>query len=188
MNYFYAYLSTDKEKDQILHSIKEIPENRIYIDEEGQQEDEAWKHLITKLKANDILLIPSIDKISSEDKSLKQKLLTVKDLHAQLLTLDEEDLDIDTLLLLIDFVESGRKKRVKKLQKEGINKALEKKYKGEGAFGRPRIHLPDDFGENIKKIMRKEMSHDAYRAQLGFKRSTYYKLVKEEKESWTKGK
>ena len=188
MEYFYAYLPKEKKRDLIVNSLEGMPSCRIFIDDQEDQDDKKWNILINKLKENDKLKIPSIDCISSEELSLKVKLKTLKDLHAQLLTLNDEDLDIDTLLQLIDFVEISRKKRVKKLQREGIDKALEKKYKGEGAFGRPRIKLPDDFGENIKKIMRREMSHDEYRTKLGIKRSTYYKLVKEEKESWTKDK
>lgn len=32
--------------------------------------------------------------------------------------------------------------------------------------------------------MRKEMKHEDYQKQLGFKRSTYFKMVKEVRDSW----
>ena len=44
--------------------------------------------------------------------------------------------------------------------------------------------LPDDFEDNIRKIMRKEMKHEDYQQQLGFKRSTYFKMVKELRDGW----
>ena len=184
MEYFYAYLPNKNEKEHILNSLN-FKKNQIYIDD-TENDDIKWNDLIKKLKNNDKLLIPSIDCISSEEVSLKDKLQTLKDIHAQLLTIDDEDLDVDVMLQLMDFIEVSRKNRARKLQRAGIDKALEKKYKGEGRFGRPRIKVPDDFEENIKRIMRKELSHDAYRAQLGMKRSTYYKIVKEVRDSWIK--
>lgn len=182
MEYFYAYLPNENERNEIINSLN-LKKNQIYIDEK-ENDDIKWNDLIKKLKDNDKLLIPSIDSISSEEVSLKDKLQTLKELHAQLLTMEDGNLDVEVLLQLMDFIELSRRNRVKKRQKEGIHKALEKKYKGEGQFGRPRVQVPDDFEENIKKIMRKELSHDTYRAQLGMKRSTYYKMVKEVKDSW----
>lgn len=183
MDYFYAYLPEKKDKETIVGCL-DFPETQVFIDEDD--DNKMWQDLITKLKDSDSIIIPSIDQISSEEITLKEKLKTMQELHAQLLTMDEEDLDIELLLQLMEFMETSRKKRVKRLQREGIDKALEKKYKGEGQFGRPRIKLPDDFEDNIRKIMRKELSHDTYRAKLGMKRSTYYKLVKEVRDSWIK--
>lgn len=183
MEYFYAYLPEKKDKDSIM-GVLDFPENQVFIDED--EEDIMWQNLLNKLKDSDSIVIPSINQISSEEITLKEKLLTLQELHAQLLTLDEEDLDISLLLQLMEFIEMSRRKRAKKLQREGIEKALKKKYKGQGQFGRPRVKIPDDFEENVKRIIRKEMSHDTYRAQLGMKRSTYYKLVKEVRESWIK--
>ena len=182
MEYFYAYLPNKNDKETVLNSLN-LKKNQIYIDD-TENDDIKWNDLIKKLKNDDKLLVPSIDCISSEEVSLKDKLQTLKDIHAQLLTIDDEDLDVDVMLQLMDFIEVSRRNRVRKLQREGIDKALEKKYKGEGRFGRPRIKVPDDFEENIKRIMRKELSHDAYRAQLGMKRSTYYKYVKLFKDRW----
>ena len=184
MEYFYAYLPNKNDKEAVLNSLN-LKKNQIYIDD-TENDDIKWNDLIKKLKNNDKLLVPSIDCMSSEDVSLKDKLQTLKAIHAQLLTMDEEDVDVDIMLQLMEFIEVSRRNRVRKLQREGIDKALEKKYKGEGRFGRPRVQVPVDFEENIKKIMRKELSHDAYREQLGMKRSTYYKVVKEVKDSWIK--
>ena len=182
LKYFYAYLPNKKEN--VLNSLN-LKKNQIFIDD-TDADDIEWNALIKKLKESDMLLIPSIESMSSEEVSLKDKLQTLKDIHAQLMTIKNEDLDVDVMLQLMDFIEVSRRNRVRKLQREGIDKALEKKYKGEGRFGRPRIKVPDDFEENIKRIMRKELSHDAYRAQLGMKRSTYYKIVKEVRDSWIK--
>ena len=93
-------------------------------------------------------------------------------------------MNTEQMLNLIDFVRDTQRKQIYDKQMEGIQRALEKKRKGEGDYGRPKITLPADFEANIKRIMRKEMKHEDYREKLGFKRSTYFKFVKDLKDSW----
>ena len=102
MEYFYAYLPNKNEKENVLNSLN-LKKNQIYIDD-TENDDIKWNDLIKKLKDNDKLLVPSIDCISSEEVSLKDKLQTLKDIHAQLLTIDDEDLDVDVMLQLMDFI------------------------------------------------------------------------------------
>ena len=97
---------------------------------------------------------------------------------------EQRSVDLEQMLQLIDFVTGTIRKRNYALQLEGIQKALEKKRNGEGSYGRPKMVLPQDFEENIRKIMRKEMKHEDYQKQLGFKRSTYFKMVKELRDGW----
>ncbi len=127
MEYFYAYLPNKNDKETVLNSLN-LKKNQIYIDD-TENDDIKWNDLIKKLKNDDKLLVPSIDCISSEEVSLKDKLQTLKDIHAQLLTIDDEDLDVDVMLQLMDFIEVSRRNRVRKLQREGIDKALEKNIK-----------------------------------------------------------
>ena len=127
MEYFYAYLPNKNDKETVLNSLN-LKKNQIYIDD-TENDDIKWNDLIKKLKNDDKLLVPSIDCISSEEVSLKDKLQTLKDIHAQLLTIDDEDLDVDVMLQLMDVIEVSRRNRVRKLQREGIDKALEKNIK-----------------------------------------------------------
>ena len=180
MNYFYAYLPENQISKKAVFMKQSV--DHVYID--SMNSNEHWNELVHSVKRNDRIIIPAIEYLSSEEITLKQRLKKLKELEVLLSTLDEKDVDADLLLALIEFVENSRKKRTKQLQMVGIEKALEKKYKGEGNFGRPKVYKPEDFGENLRKIMRKELSHDSYREQLGMKRSTYYKLVKEERDSW----
>lgn len=180
MNYFYAYLPTEEEKNQI-RNISQCDSSHVFFDD---IEDRAiWNRLINKIKKKDNVYIPSIDKFSYEEIDLKEKLETLKKLHVHLLNLENKEIDIDLILEVMNFVEASKKERVKRLQRVGIDRALEKKYKGEGNFGRPKTHLPADFIENIQKITNKEMTHEAYREMIGMKRSTYYKHVREVKEA-----
>ena len=98
--------------------------------------------------------------------------------------LNGTSLNLEQLLSVINFVKTTQRKQVHEKQMEGIQKALENKKNGKGEYGRPKITLPSDFEDNIKKIMRKEMRHEDYREKLGLKRSTYFKFVKDLKDSW----
>lgn len=178
MNYFYARLSNNSEKEEFISLNSSCLQVLIDIND-----NIMWKNLIRILDGKDNVYIPSIDKFSYEEIDLKEKLETLKKLHVHLLNLENKEIDIDLILEVMNFVEASKKERVKRLQRVGIDRALEKKYKGEGNFGRPKTHLPADFIENIQKITNKEMTHEAYREMIGMKRSTYYKHVREVKEA-----
>ena len=135
-------------------------------------------------KQSDILYIQDIAHLASEVQELKHRLSTLQKSGVCVRLRDERSVDLEQMLQLIDFVTGTIRKRNYALQLEGIQKALEKKRNGEGSYGRPKMVLPQDFEENIRKIMRKEMKHEDYQKQLGFKRSTYFKMVKELRDGW----
>ncbi|RGB65540.1 MULTISPECIES: hypothetical protein [unclassified Amedibacterium] len=178
MNYFYAYIPDHKQQDAILQSVH-LSEKQVYIDE--NREDKNWKDLLSKIKKEDTVFIPSIEMLSFDEEELKNKLETVKNRKIQLTCLDKKTIDATLLLELIEFLNFSRRNKARELQRVGIEKALEKKYKGEGRFGRPRVVRPDDFEYQLDRIFNKELTHESYREELGMKRSTYYKLVHEYK-------
>lgn len=178
MEYFYAFLPDGSQQNEVLKSVP-LSKERIYVDHEN--DDTNWLHLMRDIKKNDRVIIPSIEMLSSEENKIKEKLETIRDLHLQLFSIDKKQIDVILLLDFMKFVNNTRKKKAKELQRIGIEKALEKKQKGEGNFGRPKIKRPDDFEANLDRIFKKEMTHELYRNRLGMKRSTYYKLVHEYK-------
>lgn len=178
MEYFYAFLPDGLQQNEVLKSVP-LSKERIYVDYEN--DDTNWLHLMRDIKKNDSVIIPSIEMFSSEEIKIKEKLEMIRDLQLQLFSLDKKQIDVILLLDFMRFVSNTRKKKAKELQRIGIERALEKKQKGEGNFGRPRIKRPDDFEANLDRIFKKEMTHELYRSKLGMKRSTYYKLVHEYK-------
>ncbi|MCR0204657.1 recombinase family protein [[Clostridium] innocuum] len=185
MKYFYAYATTEAECEAIhtivLHSELNIQEAFIYIDNNRY---DAWEQLIAKLEMKDELYVYRLSAIAADGNTLFVHLTHLKDRDITIRLLDDSDLNLEQILNLIDFVRNTQRKQIYDKQMEGIQRALEKKRKGEGDYGRPKITLPADFEANIKKIMRKEMKHEDYREKLGFKRSTYFKFVKDLKDSW----
>ena len=185
MKYFYAYATTDAECEAIhtivLHSDLNIQEAFIYIDNNRY---DAWEQLMATLEMKDELYVYRLSAIAEDGNTLFVHLTHLKDRDITIRLLDDSDLNLEQILNLIDFVRKTQRKQIYDKQMEGIQRALEKKRKGEGDYGRPKITLPADFEVNIKKIMRKEMKHEDYREKLGFKRSTYFKFVKDLKDSW----
>ena len=185
MKYFYAYATTDAECEAIhtivLHSDLNIQEAFIYIDNNRY---DAWEQLMATLEMKDELYVYRLSAIAADGNTLFVHLTHLKDRDITIRLLDDSDLNLEQILNLIDFVRKTQRKQIYDKQMEGIQRALEKKRKGECDYGRPKITLPADFEVNIKKIMRKEMKHEDYREKLGFKRSTYFKFVKDLKDSW----
>ncbi len=185
MKYFYAYATTEAECEAI-HSIVSnsdlnIQEAFIYIDNNRY---DAWEQLFSKLEMKDELYVYELSSIAEDGNTLFVHLTHLKDKSVTIKLLDGSDLNTEQMLDLIGFVRETQRKQIYDKQMEGIQRALEKKRKGEGDYGRPKITLPADFEDNIKRIMRKEMKHEDYREKLGFKRSTYFKFVKDLKDSW----
>lgn len=182
MNYFYVYSkNADKLIENYCFQNYEIQKNNIYID---QKDDANWCLLEDRIHTGDSLYICGISHIASDVSCLLHHIQFLLKKGIDLKLLDNSPLNIPQLIEAINFVKESNYNSRHEKQMEGIKRALEKKRNGKGKYGRPKIIIPDDFEDNIKKIMLKQMRHEEYRAQLGFKRSTYFKFVKDVKEAW----
>ena len=185
MEYFYALTENQNDIISMCEDQLKLKEQQVFIDHENTAYSKEWKELMETLKEFDKLYVPSFTMFSPDEIELKVRLEKLKEIRAQLYLMDEKhDIDIDVLLDILDYVETSKKARLAVKQREGIQKALEKKHLGEGSYGRPRLNLPNDFEETQKKILRKEMNHETYRTKIGMKRSTYYKYVKKIRDRW----
>lgn len=82
------------------------------------------------------------------------------------------------LIELLDEYGKLIRSTYKDRQSEGIRKALENKYSGKGAYGRPRVELPSDFSEKIQELMRNNEGFSEYRKEINMAKSTFYKYAK----------
>ena len=119
------------------------------------------------LEMKDELYVYRLSAIAADGNTLFVHLTHLKDRDITIRLLDDSDLNLEQILNLIDFVRKTQRKQIYDKQMEGIQRALEKKRKGEGDYGRPKITLPADFEVNIKKIMRKEMKQEELERSLG---------------------
>ena len=86
----------------------------------------------------------------------------------------------DVYKLIVDRVHE----ELKIEQRAGIKRALERKKQGVGSYGRPRITLPDDFEQELKKKIDNKESLASYCEEIRMKKSTFYKWVKVYQKSW----
>lgn len=69
-------------------------------------------------------------------------------------------------------------------QRAGIRRALKRREEGTGTYGRPRIELPADFEQELKRRIANDESLSKYCNELKMKKSTFYKWVKVYRNSW----
>ena len=163
MNYFYTYVEDEQEVSSLQQIQTEMQRKNAAVCFFDYGSTAQWEQLQAVWKQSDILYIQDIAHLASEVQELKHRLSTLQKSGVCVRLRDERSVDLEQMLQLIDFVTGTIRKRNYALQLEGIQKALEK---------------------NIRKIMRKEMKHEDYQKQLGFKRSTYFKMVKELRDGW----
>lgn len=77
-----------------------------------------------------------------------------------------------------EMILEKRHVQIKKGQKLGIERALQKKYEGEGHYGRPKIILPDGFDERVKDCFKNNHPLSDYCEEIEMKKSTFYKYAK----------
>ena len=115
-----------------------------------------YKKLLKKMEKGDVLVVKSIDRLGRNyDEILEQWRLLTKERHIDIVVIDMPLLDTregrdltgtliaDIVLQLLSYVAQSERENIKQRQKEGIMAAKARGLK----FGRPRIHIPDEFFE-----------------------------------------
>lgn len=87
--------------------------------------------------------------------------------------------EVNVLLQFYEYLMVLNRARLRKCQQKGIEEALKRKSEGNGTYGRPRMSLPNDFDDRIRRCLNKRESLSNYCKEIGMKRSTFYKYAKE---------
>lgn len=120
---------------------------------------------------------------------------TEMDFHQVLTLCQKRNIQVKVLGKVVDtqwmlevhkLILKKRQLQVKKGQKQGIAKALERKQRGEDAYGRPRITLPPDFETEVVKRLQNHEALRPYKELIGMKNSTFYKAVQRVREKYTR--
>lgn len=197
MNYGYIRVSTKTQKiDRQYAELKQFitDESLIYVDKESGKDFNRtnYQKLIKKLKANDLLIIKSIDRLGRNYRMIMEEWAKItKDIKADIKVLDMPLLDTridnknlvsnfisDLVLQVLSFVAENERLNIKTRQAEGIRLAKEKGIK----FGRPKAILPTNSNEIIKQYLNKEISYLDASKLLGISKGTFYRLIKKQKE------
>ena len=196
MTYAYIRVSTKGQKiDRQYEEIKKlnIDDKFIYIDKESGKDFERknYKRLIKRLKANDLVIIKSIDRLGRNyDMIIEEWSKITKKIGANIKVIDMPLLDTsnendlirkftsDIVLQILSFVAENERINIKERQAEGIKIAKEKGIK----FGRPKVNLPQNYIEIFYGYLCKDLSCEKALELLDISRGTFFRLVKRYKE------
>ena len=191
----YGYIrvsSTDQNEDRQLFAMEEqnIPQSNIYIDKQSGKDFErpAYKELISKLTAGDVLYIKSIDRLGRNYEEIQnQWRILTKDMGVDIAVIDMPLLDTrngkdlmgtfiaDIVLQILSFVAQSERENIRKRQAEGIARAKAKGIR----FGRPEKPIPEDFGNLVINWEKGNITVDVILSKCGIGRSTFYSRLHE---------
>ena len=147
-----------------------------------------YQKMVRKMKSGDLLYVLSIDRLGRNYEEIQQqwRVLT-KDIGIDVCVIDLPLLDTrkgkdligmfiaDLVLQLLSFVAENERVNIRKRQAEGIAAA---KLKGV-RFGRPKIPLPDSFGEIVAAWEAKKYSISEAVKKCGMSEATFYRRLRE---------
>ena len=196
--YGYARVSTKEQNlDRQLNQLGQYvsPEN-ILVDKASGKNLERQSYQALKgalgLREGDVLYITSLDRLSRNKQDIKQELEWFKEKHIRLKILDLptslievpdgqgwiQEMITNILVEVLSSIAEQERITIHKRQAEGIAAAKEKgKY-----LGRPKIEKPSAWKKVILKMERKEITAVKAMELLNMKRSSFYKLLRKERE------
>lgn len=187
--YAYARVSAkDQNLERQLSAFYDfgVEKSRIFSDKKSGKDFERreYQRLVKKLRAGDLLVIQSIDRLGRNyDAIIAEWSRLTNDIGADILVLDMPLLDTraktdalvskfisDIVLQILSFVAENERTNIKARQAEGIRMARARGVR----FGRPKFVYTDEFLSVADDFMSKKISaHTAMRA-LGLKQDNFY--------------
>lgn len=185
----------DQNEDRQLIALESynIPSENIFIDKKSGKDFNrpAYKRLIRKLRAGDMLYIKSIDRLGRNYEDIieqwqhitKKKGVDIKVIDMPLLdTTYCKDLlgtfIADLVLQVMSFSAQLERENILQRQAEGISAAKAKGVK----FGRKAVEVPENFEDIYIRWRNKELSNEQAAEACGFSVRTLYNLT----ENWRK--
>jgi len=192
--YGYARISsTDQNLSRQTLAMQElnIPPEQVFADKQSGKDFDrpAYKEMVKKLKAGDLLYIKSIDRLGRNyDEIQNQWRILTKEKGIDIAVIDMLPL-LDTrqhknlmgnfisdlVLQILSFVAHSERDNIRKRQAEGIAAAKARGVR----FGRPIKEAPANFGELVKQWERKQISKAEILEICNIKETTFYKRLSE---------
>lgn len=192
MNYGYARVSTinqhlDRQIDE-LHKVG-LLDSQIFVDKESGKDFNrtSYKKLLKKLKSGDVLYVKSIDRLGRNyNMILEEWRILTKEKDIDVVVIDMPLLDTriegknligkfiaNVVLQVLSFVAENERETMRHRQAEGIKMA---KLRGV-RFGRPSIHVPDNFKSIVKLYEEKKITVMMAIQMSGLTRGTFYRKM-----------
>lgn len=189
MTYAYARVSTkDQNLERQLSAFYQfgIEKSRVFSEKKSGKDFErtAYKRLLKKLKAGDLLVIKSIDRLGRNYTQIIEEWSRITNvIGADVLVLDMPILDTrkkadtlvgkfisDVVLQVLSFVAQNERENIKARQAEGIKTAKEKGVR----FGRPSFIYTDEFLSVANEYLCKRMKLKTALQRLPIQQSNFY--------------
>ena len=187
--YGYARVSTNEQNlDRQLIALRAagVPDSNIFADKKSGKDFNrpAWKRLVRKLHAGDLLVVKSIDRFGrSYDEIIVEweRLSRRKKVHLRVL--DMPLLDTTTaqgllavfianiVLQILSFVAETERQQIRARQREGIAAAKARGVK----FGRPKVKLPSQFAAARASYLDCHQSLRAAAQSCGLSQTTFWR-------------
>jgi DNA invertase Pin-like site-specific DNA recombinase len=191
----YGYVrvsSADQNEDRQVIALREIGVSSamIFTDKLSGRHFErgAYKSLLRKLRAGDLLYIHSIDRLGRNyDEIQEQWRLLTKERGVDIIVLDMPLLDTrrdkdlmgtfiaDLVLQILSFVAHSERESIRKRQAEGIAAAKARGVR----FGRPVKKPPENFGTLVHKWEHGKIPITELLIQSGLREATFYRRLRE---------
>ena len=165
----YGYIRVSSAGQNIARQVDALHEagitdDRIYTDKlSGKNFNRpAWKRLVKRLKAGDVLVVQSLDRLGRNYEDILEQwrvLIKVKGVNIRVLNMPLLDttnkanglvgtLVADLVLQLFSFVAESERANIRERQREGIDAALKRGVK----FGRPEVGDAEKIAKCVNDI------------------------------------
>ena len=202
----YARVSTKEQNlARQIDALKEYVSEDMIVTDKASGKDldrpgyQSLKHGIGKLTSGDTLYIHSLDRLSRNKEDIKNELKYYASIGVRVKVLDLPTTMIDyqtgqewvlemvnnILVEVLTSIAQSERERIKTRQNEGMNampyskngKRMSTKTGRE--VGRPRVEYPSEWEKYYSLWKNKEITAQDAMNEMGLKRNSFYKLVKE---------
>ena len=188
--------SKDQNEGRQLEAMKKLGLNErdIFMDKQSGKNFERVQYQLLKriIRKSDVLYIHSLDRFGrNKEEILNEWNDITKNIQADIVVMDMPLLDTtqfkdslgtfiaDLVLQILSWMAEEERDRIRKRQREGIDVALQNGT----IFGRPKVTVTEEFKEVYACWKSGEITAVKAMEEIGVKKTTFYKLVKEYEES-----
>lgn len=181
----YVRVSTVEQNEaRQLETMKKYNAEKVFTEKISAKDTNRPKlnEMLEFAREGDTIVVHDFSRLARSTKDLLELVENFKEKNVVLISA-KENIDSSTatgklMLTMIGAINEFERANMLERQREGIAIAVEEgKYKG-----RKKIEFPTDWEEIYPKYKNREMTGTKAMEQLGLKRNTFYKLVKEYEE------
>lgn len=182
MKIAYIRVSTvDQNEERQIKAMEHLGIEKYFIEKVSAKDTNRQKliELLEFVREGDTVYIKDFSRLARSTKNLLDIVEQLENKKVKLISL-KENLDTSTstgklMLTMIGAIYEFERFNLLERQREGIEIAKEKgKYKG-----RKKVEYPNNWVEVYKRWKNREVTGNKAMEDLGLKRTTFYKLIKE---------